>query len=696
MVAGSQCCCGTAIPLLSEFLMTRTHCFRLSTALSVVFPLAVFLTVSARADGQSPRSLRSSDIYRLRDVGAARISPDGAWIAYTVTTTDSAKDKSDSDVWMVSWDGTRTLRMTASSESEGNPRFSPDNRYLAFVSGRYESKGGQVWLLDRAGGEAVRLSDLKGGVNEYEWSPDGTRIAVVSHDPDPEEAKPDSLKTKNPKPIVLDRLGFKRDVAGYLDRLRDHVWIVNVATKKAVQITSGDFDDGSVRWSPDGKQLAFTSEREGDPDRINNADIYVVDAVAGATPRRLTTWNGPDANPVWSPDGKSIAYLQGSEPQLSAYSQNTIAVVPSAGGAARLVAPTLDRDVSALTWSADGTTLRFLLGDDRAVHFASVPANGGVVTRLLEGRRTMSSYDVSPSDRVVLNTGTAARQAEVHAFENGALRALTHVNDSLFTALRVGTTEDVSFRNKDGLTVGALLVKPADFQAGKTYPLLLRIHGGPNGQDQHSFSFERELFAANGYLVLAVNYRGSSGRGQAWKKAIFADWGNKEVQDLMAGVDHVIGMGIVDTARMGIGGWSYGGILTDYTIATTTRFKAASSGAGSALQTTMYGTDQYVYQYENELGAPWKNPKLWEKLSYPFWHADRIKTPTLFLGGEKDFNVPISGGEQMYQALKSLDVPTQMVVYPGQFHGISRPSFVKDRYDRYLAWYGKYLMGIAQ
>ena len=214
MVAGSQCCCGTAIPLLSEFLMTRTHCFRLSTALSVVFPLAVFLTVSAPADGQSPRSLRSSDIYRLRDVGAARISPDGAWIAYTVTTTDSAKDKSDSDVWMVSWDGTRTLRMTASSESEGNPRFSPDNRYLAFVSGRYESKGGQVWLLDRAGGEAVRLSDLKGGVNEYEWSPDGTRIAVVSHDPDPEEAKPDSLKTKNPKPIVLDRLGFKRDVAG--------------------------------------------------------------------------------------------------------------------------------------------------------------------------------------------------------------------------------------------------------------------------------------------------------------------------------------------------------------------------------------------------------------------------------------------------------------------------------------------------
>ena len=670
----------------------RQSSITLSFALALALPpMSPMVTMA-----QEPRSIRSSDIFRLRDVGAARISPDGAWIAYTVTTTDSARDRTDSDVWMVSWDGARTLRMTASPESEGNPRWSPDNRYLSFISGRYESKGGQLWLLDRAGGEAVRLTDVKGGVNEYEWSPDGKRIAIVSHDPDPEEAKSDSLKSKNPKPIVLDRFGFKRDVAGYLDRLRDHVWIVDIASRKALQVTSGDYDDASVRWSPDGAMLAFVSEREGDPDRVNNSDIYLVEAQAGATPRKITTWAGPDAGPVWSPDGKFIAYLQGSEPQLSAYAQNTIAVAPVGGGATRLVAPTLDRDVSALSWSADGTSLRFLLGDDRAVHLASVPAGGGVVTRVLGGRRAVSSFDVSPGGRIVLNTGTAARPAEVHAYENGGLRTLTHVNDSIFAALRVATTEDVTFTNKDGLTVGGLLVKPAGFQAGKKYPLLLRIHGGPNGQDQHSFAFERELFAANGYLVLAVNYRGSSGRGQAWKKAIFADWGNKEVQDLMAGVDHVIGTGIVDTTRMGIGGWSYGGILTDYTIATTTRFKAASSGAGSALQTTMYGTDQYVYQYENELGAPWKNPKLWEKLSYPFWHADRIKTPTLFLGGEKDFNVPISGGEQMYQALKSLDVPTQMVVYPGQFHGITRPSFVKDRYDRYLAWYGKYLMGIAQ
>jgi dipeptidyl aminopeptidase/acylaminoacyl peptidase len=307
----------------------------------------------------------------------------------------------------------------------------------------------------------------------------------------------------------------------------------------------------------------------------------------------------------------------------------------------------------------------------------------------------VTSFDVSRSGRIVLNTGTAQRSAEVHAWDGGTLRALTHVNDSVFAALQVATTEDVQFRNKDGQTVGALLVKPAGFDATKKYPLLLRIHGGPNGQDQHLYNFERELFAANGYLVLAVNYRGSSGRGQAWKKAIFADWGNKEVQDLLAGVDHAISLGFVDANRLGIGGWSYGGILTDYTIATTTRFKAATSGAGSALQTSMYGTDQYIYQYGNELGAPWKNPKLWEKLSYGFYKADKITTPTLYLGGEKDFNVPISGSEQMYQALKSLGVPTQLVVYPGQFHGITRPSFQRDRYERYLGWYAKYLMGLT-
>jgi len=238
-----------------------------------------------------------------------------------------------------------------------------------------------------------------------------------------------------------------------------------------------------------------------------------------------------------------------------------------------------------------------------------------------------------------------------------------------------------------------LLTYPVGYVKGTKVPFLLRIHGGPNGQDQHSFSIERQVFAANGYAVLAVNYRGSSGRGQKYSRSIFADWGHYEVEDLEAGVERVIAMGVADPDRMGLGGWSYGGILTDYMIATDPRFKGATSGAGTAFTVAFYGTDQYIIQYDYEIGPPW-NPKSWEtyvKISYPFLHADRIKTPTLFLGGERDFNVPVQGGQQMYQALRSLGIETQLVIYPNEFHGITRPSYVKDRYERYLGWYDKYV-----
>jgi dipeptidyl aminopeptidase/acylaminoacyl peptidase len=291
-----------------------------------------------------------------------------------------------------------------------------------------------------------------------------------------------------------------------------------------------------------------------------------------------------------------------------------------------------------------------------------------------------------------LLSGTPGEPGEVHVLENGALRRLTRQNDALVAELQLGQTEEFTSRSKDGTEVRGIMVKPASFTAGTKYPMLLLIHGGPNGQDELSFSFDRQFFAANGYVVIAVNYRGSSGRGSAFQKAIYADWGNKEVVDLLGAVDHVVAAGVADPARLGIGGWSYGGILTDYTIATDTRFKAAVSGASSALQLSMYGTDQYIVQYENELGVPWKTKDLWLRLSFPFFQADRIQTPTLYLCGERDFNVPIVGVEQMYQALKSLGIDTQLVVYPGQFHGITTPSYVRDRIERYLAWFNKYLM----
>jgi dipeptidyl aminopeptidase/acylaminoacyl peptidase len=293
-------------------------------------------------------------------------------------------------------------------------------------------------------------------------------------------------------------------------------------------------------------------------------------------------------------------------------------------------------------------------------------------------------------------TDTAA--PEIYAVENGELRKLTAHNDALLAELQLGAVEDIGFKSKDGAEIHGMMVKPPSYEAGKKYPTVLWIHGGPNGQDDHSIEFslyplqfERQLLAAQGYVVLAINYRGSSGRGAEFTKSIFADWGNKEVADLLAGIDYAVQKGIADPERLGIGGWSYGGILTDYTIASDPRFKVAISGAGSANQISMYGSDQYILQYNNELGPPWKSQDLWVKLSYPFFHADRIHTPTLFMGGEKDFNVPIIGSEQMFQALRTLGVPTQLVVYPGQFHLFTRPSYQYDRLQRYLAWYEKYL-----
>jgi dipeptidyl aminopeptidase/acylaminoacyl peptidase len=336
--------------------------------------------------------------------------------------------------------------------------------------------------------------------------------------------------------------------------------------------------------------------------------------------------------------------------------------------------------------------------DDRSQYPARVSVANGRLERLVTAKSVVTAPSAGSDGALAVLAATATEPPEVAALEPsqpGKLRRLSHQNDGWLKNVILGTTEEFTSISKDGTEVHGVLVKPPTFNASQKYPTLLRIHGGPNGQDEHAFSFEREIFAANGYVVVAVNYRGSNGRGAAFQKAIFADWGGKEVVDLLGAMDHVQKLPYVDANRLGIGGWSYGGILTDYAIATDGRFKAATSGAGSALQLSMYGVDQYITQYEQEIGPPWKSPDLWIKISYPFFHADRIKTPTLFVVGEKDFNVPASGSEQMYQALKSLGVDTQLVIYPGQFHGITTPTYKIDRLQRYLDWYGKYLKPAA-
>ena len=673
---------------------TRRNCLSLLLVLSFAFTLAA---------QTAKRPLKLDDMTRFRNVNDAQISPDGQWIAYVVGATDAKDDKSASHIWMVNIDGSNDRQITFSNESENSPRFSPDGKYLSFTSSRPgKARGNQVWLLDRNGGEAMQLTEIKGRLQGHEWSPDSKRLLLLIGDPDPEaDAAPSpqpGATPRIPKPIVIDRYRYKQDGAGYLLSGRHtYIYLYDIATKKLDRLTKSKWDESSPAWSPDGTRIAFMSNHSDDPDRDPSAQLFVADAQPGVTEKALTpeSVRASRGRPEWSPDGKWIAFIEGDEKKYGAYNQDHLSLVATDGNSAPArfkAAEDLDRGVGAPRFSADGKSIRFLVTDDRSVYPMKANLSGGAAEKLLSPPVVISNWNFG-ANRSIVMSGDDVKTTEVYVWEGNSLRQLTHQNDALFAELDLGATEEIGFKSKDGTQVNALLTYPVGYVKGTRVPLLLRIHGGPNGQDQHSFSLERQLFAANGYAVLAVNYRGSSGRGQKFSRSIFADWGNYEVQDLLAGVDHVIKMGVADPDRLGVGGWSYGGILTDYLIATDNRFKAATSGAGTAFTVAFYGTDQYIIQYDYEIGPPW-NPKAWEtyvKISYPFLHADRIQTPTLFLGGERDFNVPVQGSQQMYQALRSLGVDTQLIIYPNENHGIQRPSYQRDRMERYLGWYDKYI-----
>ena len=659
-----------------------------------------FFAALTEGRAQAKRPLQVSDLNLVCTVADPQRSPDGRWVAYTVTRVDTAKDRHDSDVYKTSWDGSTTVRLTSSDESETSPRWSPDGTQLAFLSSREGAKGSQIWLLPSAGGEAERVSDVKGGVSSIAWSPDGKHLAILVADQDSSSAGDvaGSGTAARPKPVVIDRYHFKQDGQGYLGKLHPHVYVLDLDAKKAEQITTGDVDDGVPAWSPDGKWLAFVSAREPNAERFANTDVYVVEARAGATPRRLTNFQGSDGGPLsWSPDGSMIAYRQGPEPKYSAYSGgfSTLAVVPTNGGAPKMLTASLDRPVGAARWSADGRSILGTVADDQREYLVRVRADGSGVERIESTLPVISDFSVGPDSGIAALGTTPTQPAEIYAVEPGGTRQLTHHNDWV-TGIALSVAEAVSAKSDDGNEVHGILRRPAGAPRSARLPLLVRPHGGPAGQDAFGFDFEKELLAAQGWAVLAPNYRGSSGRGSAYTIAIAGDWCNKEVRDIEGIVNHLIKTGVADETRLGVGGWSYGGILTDCLIAADQRFKAATSGAGVSNVLGFYGHDQYIVQYDLELGQPWKNLDKWLKVSTAFLHADRIKTPTLFLGGSADNNVPVLGGEQMFQALKSLGVDTQLIVYPGETHAIRRPSFQRDRLERYVEWYKKYMGGVAQ
>ncbi|HEY0783263.1 MAG TPA: S9 family peptidase, partial [Thermoanaerobaculia bacterium] len=457
------------------------------------------------------------------------------------------------------------------------------------------------------------------------------------------------------------------------------------------------YDDGEPAWSPDGRYLAFTSNRTADPDANQNTDIFVVEARPGQTPRAITSSPGADASPAWSPDGRAVAYVAGGAPEDIWYAPSSVGVVPfdpatGTAGAPKLLTASLDRNVASPRYSPDGKAIYFLLEDGGNSHLASVPAAGGAVTRVVSGERDVSAFDVGRKGELIVLESVTERPPEVSRVgASGALDRLTHTNDALLKDVQVAQVKRFKAKSADGTLVDGFLTLPPGAPAGKL-PTILRIHGGPAAQFSTAFEPEWQLLAAHGYAVVAANPRGSTGYGRAFSRAIWADWGNKDYDDVMAAVDQAIAMGVADPDRLGVGGWSYGGILTDHVITKTNRFKAATSGASEVNYLANYGTDHDQYEWEAELGLPWRNTDLWMKLS-PWFRIEKVTTPTLVLGGSEDVNVPVLNGEQLYQALRRLGRDTELVIYPGEHHGFRKPSYIKDRYERYLAWYGKYLKG---
>ncbi|MFO1402157.1 MAG: S9 family peptidase [Steroidobacteraceae bacterium] len=648
----------------------------------------------ARALPASPDRFGPDDLDRLAAVGEPQFSPDGQYIVYTLTSVNVAADRQQSDIWRVRYDGSERMALTHTPENdESHPRHAPDGSGIAFLADR----GGagatqQVWWLPADGGEARRLTDLPGEVEDFAFSPDGRRLAVIAWDA---QRPAGTAAPKHPPPIVTTRYQFKEDITGYLGARRKHLYLVDVASGVATALTAGLHDEQLPAWSPDGRTIAYVTKRGVDPDRTLDYDLYLIEARAGATERQLTHFAGADLDPYWesrpdwSPDGRHIAYLRGGADRWIYYAPWQLAVVEVASGRETLPAP-IDRCFTRPRWASDGRGIYALIERSRETHLARVSWPEGRVTELTYGARFDVDAAIAADGRVVVLGGDDAHPAELAALEADGPRLLGPHNDWL-ARKRLAPVEDIRFRSADGTSIDGFLVKPPDYQPGRRYPTILAIHGGPVYQFSHEFMPDWQGYAARGFVVVAANPRGSSGRGFDFARAIYADWGRRDVQDVLAAVDHAVRAGIADPARLGVGGRSYGGILTDFVIASDRRFRAAVSGAGSANALAMYGTDEYTREYELELGPPWRRRALYERLSYPFLHADRIGTPTLFYCAAADFNVPCSGSEQMYQALRSRGVPTQLVVYPGENHALRVPSYLRDRMQRLTDWYLQYL-----
>ena len=663
-----------------------------------VLTLSIFISLTftnvSRSSELSEEKITLNDLYQLKEISSIDVSHSAEQIAYSVSSVDEKKDRYRNDIWLLDINKNKEKILLKGNPWVGKTKFSPDDTLLGYLApgrGRY-SEYQQIWTINTKYSLKRQLTKLNANISDFEWSPDGTKMIFVA------ESRVIEKETdiQTPKPIVIDRYYFKEDGKDFLGEERQHLHLLDIKSKTTKQVTKGTSNEILPSWSPDGKKVAYVT-KTGEMDRTDNYDVYVLEIDSTNNPIQLTTNLGSDSSssrPQWSPDGKKIAYLHGGDPALVWYALQELAVIDLDTKTNSILTKELDRNASSPQWSDDGQNIYFVIEDNMKSQLAKYSLKEKKIEKIIPSNYYIAEWAknyVVRNGKIGLILSNTNSPDEVFFYDENNLSQQSNHNSELLSSRQILKTETISFTAADGEELFGMMIKPNNFDPSKQYPLIIRMHGGPVSQYGLYFNYDWQLFAANGYVVMAINPRGSSGRGLNFQKMIFADWGNVDADDISQLADYAISLGYVDENRLGLGGWSYGGMLTNYVIAKDPRFKAATSGAGISNILSGFGDDQYIRDYIAEIGTPWDNTETWLKVSHPFLNANNIVTPTLFLVGEKDYNVPLIGSEQMYQALRHLNIPTELIVYPGEYHSFSTPSYNKDVLERYLAWYDKYL-----
>ncbi len=655
------------------------------------------------------RKVVSEDICALRFVGDAQPSPDGTKVAYVITEPVLKKNGYASAIWLHTAEGEK--RYTYGQRNDGglvreaSPRWSPDGKQLLFVSNRNGKP--QAFVLEGDGGEARQLTFASEGIGEPVWSHDGRYIAFTSKDPRDEEAE----KAKNPDVRYITHLRYKFNGVGFTDTRHRHAYVLDTVDGSVRQVTKGDYDVAGINWSADDKQLIFSACISPDCELHMIPDLWVIN-FDGSNLTRLTEGKGSATNPMFSPDGKQIAFFGHVKGQVG-YANTDLWVMPAGGGEAVNLTEAMDRSVgcsvgsdarmdsgnSLASWSADGKHLFVTITDGGNCHLYRVNVENKAIEQVTTGEMAITSFShavVEGKDVIAYVAGDVLNPADVYLMVDGSADRLTSVNADELSQWELSVPERVEFKSAEDWTIEGWIMKPVDFQPGKKYPLILQIHGGPHATYGNAFFHEFQMLTSAGFGVLYTNPRGSKGYGEYFTKGVVGDWGGNDYADCMAAVDHAITFDWVDADKLGVTGGSYGGYMTNWIVTQTNRFKAAVTLRSISNMYTKYGCSDIGW-YGNKAGFDGRD--LWDSEDFimsrsPIRYAPQVKTPTLIIHSEQDYRCPMEQAEQWYVALKRLGVTTEFVRFAGENHELSRSGKPRNRVDRLtfiMDWFQRYI-----